>query len=171
MSDEIIPPVTGVEGVEVGETGAGKFQMKAMTPGGPLIIDEPVGVGGLGSGPNPYDLMSAALGACTAMTVRLYAERKGWPLDSVVVRVLHSRAELTAKDHFAREIVLQGPLSGEQRARLKEIAEKCPVHQTLERGSVVGTVLAELAAADGGDPGPDDGVGAHYRDMCEACED
>ena len=155
------------EGVEVGETGVGRFQMKALTPGGVLIVDEPVAAGGLGSGPNPYDLMSAALGACTAMTVRLYAERKGWPLDSVVVRVVHSRSDLGAKDHFAREIVLQGPLSEEQRTRLKEIAEKCPVHQTLERGSVVGTVLAGLPAADGGDPGPED----HYRDMCEACED
>jgi len=160
-------PITASEGVEVGETGAGRFQMKAMTPGGPLILDEPVTAGGLGSGPNPYDLMSAALGACSAMTIRLYAERKGWPLDSVVVRVVHSRSDLGAKDHFAREIVLQGPLSEEQRTRLKEIAEKCPVHQTLERGSVVGTVLAGLPAADGGDPGPED----HYRDMCEACED
>jgi putative redox protein len=160
MSDEVI------EGVEVGETGQGKFQLTVRTPGGAFLVDEPVAAGGLGSGPNPYDLLSAALGACTAMTIRLYAERKGWPLESAVVRVLHHRDAPDAKDRFAREIVLTGALSPEQRRRLVEIAEHCPVHQTLERGSEVVTVLAEQALAGGLDPDPLE----HCRDMNDACD-
>jgi putative redox protein len=150
-----------MDGVEVGETGAGRFQLKARTAGGEMILDEPVAAGGLGSGPSPYDLISAALGACTAMTLRLYAERKAWPLNSVVVRVVHRRDGLDARDRFAREVVLEGPLSPEQRARLKEIAEKCPVHRTLERGSEITTVLAELPFEGKLDPAPEQ----HYRDM------
>jgi len=156
------------EGVEVSETGQGRYQMKVHAGGLEFLADEPVEAGGQGTGPNPYQLISAALGACTAMTVRLYAERKGWALDSVSVRVLHRRDGLDAKDRFARELILEGRLSDEQRARLKEIAEKCPVHRTLERGSDVTTILADnpLTGRDP-DPGPDD----HFRDMCEACED
>src|SRR5207249_1814820 len=111
--------------------------------GASFLVDEPVEVGGLGSGPNPYDLLAAALGACTAMTLRLYAERKGWPLRSVNVRVLHRSQGLDTKDRFAREVVLDGDLSAEQRRRLLDIANRCPVHETLERGSEVITVLAE----------------------------
>ena len=156
-----------MEGVEVSATGAGRFQMKARTAGGELLLDEPVAVGGLGSGPSPYDLLSTALGACTAMTVRLYAERKGWPLEQVSVRVVHRREALDDKDRFAREIVLSGPLSPEQRGRLKEIAERCPVHRTLERGSGISTVLAEFPLEGKLDPAPAD----HARDMLEACKD
>lgn len=155
-------------GVEVSETGQGRYQMKVRAGGLEFLADEPVEAGGQGSGPNPYQLISAALGACTAMTVRLYAERKGWALDSVEVRVLHRRDGLDAKDRFARELVLQGSLTHEQRARLKEIAEKCPVHRTLERGSDVTTVLADNPL-DGRDPDP--GSDDHFHDMCEACED
>jgi putative redox protein len=155
-----------IAGVEVGETGQGRFQVKVRAGAHAFLADEPVAEGGLGSGPNPYELISAALGACTAMTVRLYAERKGWPLDSVVVRVLHGREGLEGTDRFAREIVLQGALSDGQRARLKEIAEKCPVHRTLTRGSQVTTVLARTPLEGKLDPTAD-----HYRDMCEACED
>ena len=156
-----------LEGVEVGETGVGRFQVKARTAGGEILLDEPLSAGGTGAGPSPYDLLSTALGACTAMTVRLYAERKMWPLTSVVVRVVHRRDGLEAKDRFAREIVLTGPLSPEQRARLKEIAEKCPVHRTLARGSEIGTVLAELPFAGKLDPQP---LG-HCKAMDEACRD
>jgi putative redox protein len=156
-----------LEGVEVAETGAGRFQVKARTPGGEIVLDEPVAAGGLGSGPSPYDLLSAALGACTAMTIRLYAERKGWPLDSVVVRVVHRREALAAKDRFAREIVLAGALSPEQRGRLREIAERCPVHQTLARGSDIATVLTEQPLESRLDPELTD---HHARDMAQACE-
>jgi putative redox protein len=129
------------EGVEVSETGAGKFQVRVSSASGVFVADEPVSAGGLGSGPTPYDLLGAALGACTVMTLRLYADRKGWPLKSSFVRVLHRSDGLDAKDRFAREIVLEGELSEEQRRRLLEIANRCPVDRTLERGSDVVTVL------------------------------
>jgi putative redox protein len=108
------------------------------------VADEPVEAGGLGSGPTPYDLLSAVLGACTAMTLRMYARRKGWPLARVRVCVGHSRdAKATPPDAFVREIVLEGDLSADQHARLVEIAQRCPVHRTLENGSRVQTREAE----------------------------
>jgi uncharacterized OsmC-like protein len=103
--------------------------------------DEPLEAGGTDSGPSPYDFLLAALGSCTSMTVSLYARRKQWPLADVTVRLKHFRihaadcADCETKegmlDRIVREIVLTGPLSEEQRARLLEIANKCPVHRTL----------------------------------------
>lgn len=155
------------EGVEVHETGGGRFQVEVSAAGIHFLADEPATVGGLGSGPTPYDLIGSALGACTAMTIRMYATRKAWPLASVVVRVLHRRDGLEAKDRFAREIVLEGELSADQRNRLLEIANRCPIHQTLERGSDVITVLAQQPLAGGLDPAPTE----HLHDMIEACRD
>jgi putative redox protein len=155
------------EGVEVRETGGGKFQLEIHAGGVSFLADEPASAGGLGSGPTPYDLLGSALGACTAMTLRLYADKKGWPLKSVKVRVVHRRGGLEAKDRFAREIVLEGDLAPEQRSRLIEIANRCPVHQTLDRGSDVVTILAERALAGGLDPEPTN----HMNDMAEACVD
>ena len=145
--------------VLVSETGLGKLQMVARTATGAFLIDEPVAVGGLGSGPNPYDLMSAALGACTTMTLRLYATRKDWPLKRVQVAVRHHRASLDARDLFERTISLEGPLDDTQRARLLEIANLCPVHKTLDRGSDVRTALRGVGE-------PPLGAGSeHMRDM------
>jgi putative redox protein len=158
-------PTTG-ESVVVDDTGVGKFQVEARMGSTALLIDEPASVGGLGSGPNPYDLMSAALGACTLMTIRLYAARKAWPLAHVRVRVTHQRGALQARDTFDREIHLDGPLDAEQTRRLLEIAERCPVHLTLERGSDVTTRLVpdgEALAARSGT------LCAHMTDMEEAC--
>jgi putative redox protein len=106
-----------------------------------LIADEPRDVGGDDAGPGPYDLLLMSLGACTSMTLRLYARRKGWPLEAVRVRLKHDR--IHAKDcldcetkegqidRIDRAIEIVGPLSDEQRSRLLEIADKCPVHKTL----------------------------------------
>lgn len=105
------------------------------------VADEPVNFGGTGAGPTPYDYLLGALGACTAMTVRMYADRKGWPLESVTVRLAHDRVHAedcesceTKKgriDRVQHEIELTGPLRETQRGRLLEIAEKCPVRRTL----------------------------------------
>ncbi len=106
-----------------------------------LWSDEPLALGGTDQGPSPYDLLCAALGACTSMTLRLYARRKGWPLQRVIVTVRHAKvhavdcAECETKegriDHLEREIVLEGPLDDAQRERLLAIADRCPVHRTL----------------------------------------
>jgi len=103
--------------------------------------DEPVAFGGTDTGPSPYDLLLAALGTCTSMTISLYARRKGWPLESVTVSLHHSKihaadcADCETKvgkiDRIEREIQLTGALTTEQRSKLMEIADRCPVHQTL----------------------------------------
>jgi uncharacterized OsmC-like protein/alpha/beta superfamily hydrolase len=129
--------------VLVQETGAGKFQVEVRTGTTRFLADEPVAVGGLGSGPGPYDLLCAALGACTAMTLRLYADQKQWPLARTRVAVSHDKDKTrTPADRFSRSIALEGPLDVAQRARLIEIANKCPVHRTLESGSAVETLEA-----------------------------
>ncbi|WP_299408895.1 bifunctional alpha/beta hydrolase/OsmC family protein [uncultured Roseobacter sp.] len=116
-----------------------------------LLADEPLAYGGTNKGLSPYGFLSAGLGACTSMTIRMYARRKGWPLDHVSVDVNHNKvhaqdAETAVGekiDTWRRRISLAGKLSQEQRARLLEIADKCPVHRTLERSSTVITELAE----------------------------
>ena len=155
------------ETVTVSETGLGKYQVEARVGQSTLLIDEPLASGGLGSGPNPYNLLGAALGGCTAMTIRLYAGRKGWPLKNVEVSVRHTRANLPARDTFALDIKLDGDLDDTQRARLMEIAEKCPVHLTLARGSDVSATLLPPAAVV---PTPATGPG-HVTCMVEACSD
>jgi uncharacterized OsmC-like protein/pimeloyl-ACP methyl ester carboxylesterase len=134
-------PVDAPDGaVLVEETGAGKFQVQITAHGTRTFGDEPADVGGMGSGLSPYELVSAGLGACTSMTLRLYAERKGWPLQRTRVAVRHEKdAGQTPPDTFTRQIAVEGPLDTEQTARLFEIADKCPVHRTLEGGSRVVT--------------------------------
>jgi putative redox protein len=118
-----------------------------------LVTDEPASAGGEGAGPDPYALLLAALGSCVSMTVTLYARRKGWPLERVRVRLRQRRVH--AKDcevcesttegyvhHIERSVRLEGPLTEEQRARLQEIAHKCPVHRTLT-GEVYITELTD----------------------------
>ena len=128
--------------VAVWETRRGKFQQEIMLGRHRLLADEPVKDGGLDSGPGPYDLLLAALGACTSMTVRLYADLKQIPLKRTQVRLRHEKiyakdcAECETKegkiDHIERAITFEGDLTAEQRARLLEIADKCPVHRTLK---------------------------------------
>jgi putative redox protein len=139
--------------VTVRETRAGKFQQDITVGRHHLTADEPVDAGGLDSGPGPYDLLLAALGACTAMTVRLYADGKRLPLDRVTVRLSHEKiyatdcAECETKDgkidRIERAITLEGALDDAQRQRLIEIAEKCPVHRTLHSEVNVRTRLSD----------------------------
>ena len=115
-----------------------------------LIADEPTNVGGSGLGPTPYELLLAALGSCTAMTLRMYASRKQWPLESVVVRLRDTPPHMKDCEECAtsavgvrsidRIVELNGPLAPEQRTRLMEIADRCPVKQSLSRGIQVRTV-------------------------------
>jgi len=107
------------------------------------VADEPVEAGGADRGPNPYELLLAALGACTAMTVQLYAERKGWPLSGVEVTLRHERIHArdcvdcetqdVMLDKITKQLVLRGELGDDQRGRLRDIAERCPVQRTLQR--------------------------------------
>jgi putative redox protein len=117
-----------------------------------LVADEPKDVGGNDEGPTPYDLLLAALGSCTSITVTMYARRKSWPLQGVTARLRHSSihatdcAECETKegkiDRIELDIEFTGPLSDEQRSKLLEIAEKCPVHRTLVSETNIRTRVA-----------------------------
>jgi uncharacterized OsmC-like protein/fermentation-respiration switch protein FrsA (DUF1100 family) len=140
-------------------TMAGAFRTEILARGHPIIADEPKAVGGSDLGPTPYDLVAAALGACTTMTLRMYAERKKWPLEESVVRLSHSRVHAEDEercetgearlDRLDRELTLIGPLSDEQRQRLLEIADRCPVHRTLSAGVRIATELSTDSAETG----------------------
>jgi putative redox protein len=107
-----------------------------------LAADEPTSSGGTDTGPSPHSLLLSALGACTSMTLSMYARRKGWPLESVKVRLWHTKLD-GGVERIDREIVLAGKLDEEQRARLLEIANKCPVHKTLTSNVGIETRIVE----------------------------
>jgi putative redox protein len=135
--------------VVVTESDARPYGQRITAGGHQLVADEPAAVGGADSGPTPYDLLLAGLGACTAITVRMYADRKGWRLRHTTVRLRHRR--IHAKDcagcetrtgqldQIEREMQFEGELTDEQRARLLDIAERCPVHRTLHSEVLVST--------------------------------
>ena len=147
------PPPGAPEGiVRVSEADQDGFLQDVNS--GPFhhtVADEPLAYGGTNRGMSPYGFLSAGLGACTSMTIRMYARRKGWPLTHVSVDVSHDKvhaqdAETSNEvrvDSFRREIRLEGDLDQEQRQRLMEIADKCPVHRTLEAGARVETILLD----------------------------
>ena len=146
-SESMVEPGT----VVVQETREGKFAQRIRTDHHTLRADEPKEAGGDDSGPSPYDFLLASLGACTSMTIRSYADLKMIPLEKVTVRLKHEKiyaqdcAECETKegkiDKINREIELAGPLDEAQRARLLEIANKCPVHRTLHSELHIPTVL------------------------------
>jgi uncharacterized OsmC-like protein/alpha/beta superfamily hydrolase len=136
--------------VSVKETRHSKFQQDVRVGQHRLVVDEPYTQGGSDTGPSPYDLLAAALGACTSMTLRLYADFKKLPLERIQVFVRHGKrhmedcrecaeGEAARIDHFERVIRLDGDLDEEARRRLLAIADKCPVHNTLEKGSTITT--------------------------------
>jgi len=116
-----------------------------------LVVDEPTAVGGSDEGPTPYEMVLAGLGACTAMTLRIYADRKKWPLERARISLRHRKVhaqdcidcdqKATRMDVVDRIITLEGALTAEQRAKLLEIANRCPVHQTLQSKIQVNTTL------------------------------
>jgi len=137
------------DAVVVTESDAGPYGQRITVGGHQLVADEPTAVGGADSGPTPYDLLLAGLGACTAITVRMYAERQGWPLRHITVRLRHRRIHATdcagcettigQLDHIEREMQFDGELTDKQRARLLDIAERCPVHRTLHSEVLIST--------------------------------
>lgn len=144
------PPIGAPEGiVRVSEADAAGFLQDVQAGPHHLVADEPLAYGGTNRGPSPYGLLAAGLGACTSMTLRMYARRKGWPLQHVSVDVSHDKVHAqdastpTAAniDLFRRRITVTGDLDAEQRGKLLEIADKCPVHRTLEASSRVETEL------------------------------
>ena len=136
--------------VRTGEIG---YQTEIVANDHHLVADEPLGVGGANTGPTPYEFLVAGLGACTSMTIRMYADRKKWPVKGIVVRLKHSKIhqkdceECDTKsrkiDFIEREIELLGPLSSQQRGRLLEIADRCPVHRTLRSETLIESRLRE----------------------------
>ena len=137
MSETTPPWVTAT-------TGASGFRTDVEAAGHTIIADEPAGGGGANDGPSPYDLLLGAIASCTAMTVRMYAARKQWPLEEVVVRLRNERkhavdcadcvTQRVGIKRIERQVEMRGALTDEQRQRLLEIADRCPVKQTLERG-------------------------------------
>jgi putative redox protein len=139
--------------VIVASTGQGKFEQVMVNGRHNVIADEPVASGGSDVGPSPYDLLLMSLGSCTSMTVRLYAARKQWPLEQVVVRLKHSKVHAedcvdcekpTAMiDRIDRALEFIGPLDEEQQSRLLQIANQCPVHRTLSSRIDIKTIAIQ----------------------------
>jgi len=138
--------------VVVASTGETAFSQSLMDGRHILAADEPVSAGGGDRGPGPYELLLMSLGSCTSMTVQMYAARKNWPLEQVVVRLRHSRVHAedcencerpsSMIDRIDKNIELIGPLDAAQRSRLAEIADHCPVHRTLTSKIEIRTTLA-----------------------------
>lgn len=143
--------------VVVAETTQGAFLNHVVVGHHRLLADEPESVGGFDAAPSPYDFLATALGACTSMTLRMYADRKDLPLDRVTVEVTHDKVHATDVatgtadtppaaggkiDRFTRRLTIEGDLDDTTRERLREIADRCPVHRTLEHGSLIVTDLA-----------------------------
>ena len=134
-------PLKAAQGEVVVKQADGKFAQRIAAGPHAMRADEPRAYGGDESGPTPYDLVLAGLGACTSMTIKMYADRKGWPVDDIEVKLIHKKIHASACetcetedgkiDHIHRSIHIGGDLSEEQRLKLLEIADKCPVHRTL----------------------------------------
>ena len=145
------PPPPPTAPVVVAETQQGRFLNHVVVGPHRWLADEPTSIGGYDAGPSPYDMLGAALGACTSMTLRMYADRKDLPVDRVMVEVAHDRVHATDAegengptgqiDQFTRVLHVDGDLDAAVRQRLVEIADMCPVHRTLERSSQIVTQL------------------------------
>jgi putative redox protein len=145
------PPATDAGRWVTATIGPKGFRTDVQAGAHAIVVDEPTALGGTDMGPTPYDYMLAALGSCTVMTLRIYANRKGWPLEGATVQLRSGRShEKDCEDCetkpvglgvIERKIELDGPLTDEQRVRLLQIADRCPVKQTLEKGIRIETVV------------------------------
>ena len=137
--------------VEVVESGRRPYGQLITARHHVLVADEPEEQGGKDMGPDPFELLLAALGACTAMTTRMYAVRKHMPLRKIEVElhyIAHAGAGPAARAQFERAITLEGDLTDEQRHRLLEIASRCPISQALQRGADITTTLVEVGPVE-----------------------
>jgi putative redox protein len=145
------PQKTNTEHHVMTRTGPSGYLTDIMVNNHSLVADEPLAAGGTNLGPTPFEYLTAALGACTSMTLRMYADRKEWPLESVKVRLNHKKIPAAdcescetkegMLDHFEREIEVEGPLDNAQLKRLKQIADRCPVHRALKSEIMTTTEL------------------------------
>jgi putative redox protein len=166
-ADAYVEPLPGQEpprDVEAVETGRGRFQLQIRAGKHVMLADEPDSFGGLDSGPSPFQLLGSALAACMTMTVRLYAERKDWKLTRIRTAVGHSRdLDQEPRDRFDVRLAFEGDLDEEQRARLVEIAGKCPVHKALTEG-------ARFTFMESAGPAPSESAEAHAEAMERVAE-
>jgi putative redox protein len=136
--------------VTVAEAGTGLYAQRVVAGQHVLSADEPESTGGKDIGPSPYEYVLAGLGACTSISLRMYIERHNWDVKGIVIGLAHEKVLAqdgkSSVDHFSRAIHVKGDLTGAQRLRPMEIAEKCPVSLTLRRAAVIESKLAELAA-------------------------
>ncbi|MDB5669822.1 MAG: OsmC family protein [Alphaproteobacteria bacterium] len=148
-------------------SGDAAFATNVEVEGINILVDEPASVGGGAAGPTPYELLSAALAACTSMTLRLYARGKNWDLPEFEVIVSHTVPPANPpRDRFDRHIVFKQPVTADRLQRLLEMADRCPVHRTLSRPSDVVTWADNPVA-----PLPSEPPGEHFRQMEQACVD
>ncbi|HVG24314.1 MAG TPA: OsmC family protein [Thermoanaerobaculia bacterium] len=150
LTSSLVKPVTDDHEWITAHVGPSGFRADITAGLHTIIADEPVALGGTGLGATPYELLLSALGACMAMTLRMYADRKGWPLESARVHLRTAAAhekdcescetEEVGIPRVARRIDLVGPLTDEQRKRLLQIADRCPVKQTFEKGIKIDNV-------------------------------
>lgn len=161
-ADAYVEPMPGEappHDIEAVETGRGKFQLQIRTGRHLMFADEPADFGGLDSGPSPFQLLTSALAACTSMTVRLYADQKNWALQRIRAAVGHRRElDQTPRDRFDVRLAFDGNLDVDQRARLLEIAGKCPVHRALTEGG-------RFSIEESMDPAPMEPPEAHAEAM------
>lgn len=148
------------------DTGA-SLQVQIHTQGGSFYVDEPSSAGGMASGPSPFDLLSASLGACTVMTIKFYAQRKGIHVTHVQAVVFHSRRTGSGRDVFQRSIFIAGAIDEGQMRQLLSVADRCPVSKTLSAGADVATTRAETPILTGRRVEDD----AHVRAMEIACDE
>jgi putative redox protein len=145
------PPKNDTQHHVMTSTGPSGYLTDIMVNNHGLVADEPIALGGTNLGPTPFEYLTAALGACTSMTLRIYADRKEWPLESVKVRLNHKKIPAIEcetcetnegmVDHFEREIEVEGPLDDAQLKRLTQIADRCPVHRALKSEILITTEL------------------------------
>jgi putative redox protein len=129
--------------VVVAENGRGRYQQAITAGQHQLLAGEPLALGGDDAGPAPFDFLLAALGSCTSITLRMYAERKGLNLENISVHLAHEKTEVDGRirDHIHRRITLTGNLSADERQRLLDIANKCPVFRTLSQPLMISSEL------------------------------